>query len=151
MTCNRSCRKPRTVDHMLRGDHMSVHNVIQSNCCNNQSSIDVDVAMNHYHVALLPKTVLALMGKRFRSTEHLPSCILQQFGQYMPHNTYLYLHGTDRELVCCQQALFSACGQCGAVCMHAARLWSCLRIIRSPADEDDEARYPGAASAHAAG
>ena len=78
-------------------------------------------------------------AKRLRSAELLPDCTVKQIVQYMPHNTYLYLHRADREPVCCQQALYSACKQCDAVRRHAAMLWPCLRAIRSPAYASDEA------------
>ena len=79
-------------------------------------------------------------AKRFRSAEPLPDCIVKQIVQYMPHNSYLYLHRTDREPVCCcAQALYGACKQCDAIHTHATMLWPCLRAIRSPVCEGDEA------------
>jgi hypothetical protein len=80
-------------------------------------------------------------AKRFRScsAELLPIYIVKQLIKFMPHSTYLYLYRPDRDPVCCQQALYGACSQCDAVRAHAAQLWPCLRAIRSPAHEYDEA------------
>ena len=79
-------------------------------------------------------------AKRCRSAELVPICIVRQTVECMPHNTYLYLHRADRELVCCcVQALYGACKQCFFVRRHAVRMWPCLRAVRSPADASDEA------------
>ena len=76
-------------------------------------------------------SIMCFPAKRFKFEETLPTCIVKHLIQYVPHNTYLYLHKTDREPVCCQQALFGVCKQCDAVRMHAARMWPCLRRICS--------------------
>jgi len=78
-------------------------------------------------------------AKRARLADTLPGCLTKQLVAYMPHNTYLFLHRTDREPVCCARALFGACKQCDAVRTHAVMLWPCLRAVRSPACEGDEA------------
>ena len=58
----------------------------------------------------------------------------------MPHITYLYLFTPNRKpVVCCAQAVFGTCKQCDAVRAHAARLWPCLRAVRSPVCDGDEA------------
>ena len=96
-------------------------------------------SFRHNHTTDSPNCSMCASAKRFRSSELLPDCTVKQIVQYMPHNTYLYLHRADREPVCCQQALYSACKQCDAVRRHAAMLWPCLRAIRSPAYASDEA------------
>jgi hypothetical protein len=71
-------------------------------------------------------------AKRVRDATTLPSAIVKQLIQYIPHNTYLYLYKIDREPACCQQSLFGVCSQCDAVRRHAAKMWPGLRKIRSP-------------------
>ena len=84
-------------------------------------------------VAFVTNTMYASPVKRFRSAELLLDCIVRQTVQCMPHNTYLYLHRTDRESVCCQQALYGACKQCDAqaccdaVALSAGDALTCLR------------------------
>ena len=78
-------------------------------------------------------------ARRARLAETLPGCLAKQLVAYMPHNTYLYLCRSNREPVCCARALFGACKQCDAVHTHAAMLWPCLRSVRSPVCEGDEA------------
>ena len=79
-------------------------------------------------------------AKRARLAEGLPDCIVEQLVASIPHNTYLYLCRSNRKpVVCCAQALYGACEQCAAVRTHAVMLWPCLRAVRSPACEGDEA------------
>jgi hypothetical protein len=66
----------------------------------------------------------------------LPSVIVKHLVQHIPHDTYLYLYRADREPVCAQQSLFGACSQCDAARMHAARMWQCLRKMRSPRHDE---------------
>jgi hypothetical protein len=74
--------------------------------------------------------------KRSRAANTLPRVIVKHLVQYIPHNTYLYLYKADREPVCAQQSLFGACSQCDAARVHAAKMWQCLRKIRSPEHDD---------------
>jgi hypothetical protein len=78
-------------------------------------------------------------AKRATPAEALPDCLAKQLIASIPHNTYLYLCRSNREPVCCARALFGACNQCDAVRTHAVMLWPCLRAVRSPACEGDEA------------
>jgi hypothetical protein len=75
-------------------------------------------------------------AKRVRDATTLPSVIVKQLVQYIPHNTYLFLYKIDREPVCCQQLLFGVCRQCDAVRRHAAKMWPGLRKIRSPGHDE---------------
>eukprot|EP00953_Heterococcus_sp_UTEX-ZZ885_P025217 13714-Heterococcus_DN1.PRE.2 len=74
--------------------------------------------------------------KRSRAARTLPSVIVKHLVQHIPHDTYLYLYRADRGPVCAQQSLFGACSQCDAARVHAARMWQCLRKIRSPGHDE---------------
>jgi hypothetical protein len=74
--------------------------------------------------------------KRSRAAKTLPSVMVKHLVQHIPHDTYLYLYRADREPMCAQQSLFGACSQCDAARMHAARMWQCLRKIRSPRHDE---------------
>jgi hypothetical protein len=89
-----------------------------------------------YNVFCCKATSMCHPAKRVRDAPTLPSVIVKQLIQYIPHNTYLYLYKTDREPACCQQSLFGVCSQCDAARRHAAKMWPCLRKIRSPGTDE---------------
>jgi hypothetical protein len=93
------------------------------------SVYSVDV-LERYCACMCPPT------KRSRVAKALPSVIVKHLVRFVPHDTYLYLYKADRDPVCAQQSLYGACSQCDAARIHAAKMWQCLRKIRSPGHDE---------------